>query len=143
MHAHCHHAGQNREGSPASERFMRGQFNPVFRGGYRRPKYNVPLNVLEKDGAFEVQIFATGFGKEHIEINVVNDTLVVKGKKELNPDEEPQFHIQEFPVRNFERQLSLNGKVEISGITARHENGVLIIRLPKIAEPPKQNISVE
>jgi len=143
MHAHCYHAGQGQEGSPANERFMKGHFNPGFQTGYRRPKYNVPLNVLEKEGAFEVQIFATGFDKENIEINVVNDTLIIKGKKELKPEDEPQFHIQEFPVRNFERQLSLNGKVEVKEITAQHENGVLKIRLPKIPEAQKQNISVE
>jgi HSP20 family protein len=110
---------------------MKSHFNPGFRAGYRRPKYNVPLNVLESDDACQVHVFATGFGKESIEINVVNDTLLIKGKKELKPEDEPQFHIQEFPVRNFERQLFLNGKVDVKDITARHEDGILKIRLPK------------
>jgi HSP20 family protein len=142
MHAHCYHAGQSQEGAPAYEKFMRGHFNSAFRGGYRRPKYNVPLNVLDAGDSYEVQVFAFGFDKDQISIQLAEDVLVIRGKKELAPEEEPRFHLQEFPVKNFERQLALNGKVDASQISARHENGILKITLPKIKEPEKQNIPV-
>ncbi len=99
--------------------------------GYRRPKYNVPVNVIENSENFEVHVFATGFDKENIRITVTNDVLFISGTRNVPESYAPGFTLQEFPVRSFERSLALNGKVELNGITARQENGVLIIDLPK------------
>jgi len=143
MHAHCYSAGTRREGEPANEKAFRRYVNPAFMGGYRRPKYNVPINILELETGFEVHVFASGFEKDNIELTVNEDVLYIKGKKEVKPEDEPKFSAQEFPIKNFERTLALNGKVDVSNISARHENGVLKITFPKLPEPQGQNISVQ
>lgn len=62
---------------------------PYFRGVYRRPKYNVPVNISETETAFEVQVYATGFDKEHITISVIDDVLLIIGQNEL--ENAPKF----------------------------------------------------
>ncbi len=113
---------------------------PFFRGGYRRPKYNVPVNISETETTYEVQVYATGFGKEHITISVKNDVLLVSGLKEV--ENAPAFTQQEFPVKTFERMVALNGKVESENISAKYLEGVLHITLPKSKEALRKDLIV-
>jgi HSP20 family protein len=115
-----------------------------FGAGYRRPKYNVPMNVLEKESAYEVHLYATGFDKANVKISVVEDILYVSGTRTLPADEEPAFRRQEFPVKSFERVLNLNRKVDTTQISATQTDGVLVITLPKSAESqrPAQEVMV-
>ena len=140
MYGRCNTAGYGpafgRRGYP----YGRG-----FGSGFRRPKYNVPVNIDEKDDHFIVSVYATGFGKENIKLSVQDDVLYVSGTRSFEESEKPNFTKQEFPVRSFERMISLEGQVEVSGITARQENGVLYITMPKTAEAkkPSRDIGVE
>ncbi len=98
---------------------------------FKRPKYNVPLNIIETEEEFEIHVFATGFSREDIKITVTDDILYIKGKKEIDEENAPNFSRQEFPIKNFERTLSLNRSADAENITASSENGILIIKLPK------------
>jgi HSP20 family protein len=138
MYAECNTAGYGH----AYERRMRGHHG--FMGGHRRAKYNVPVNINEQPGSFEVWVYATGFDKENIKISVSGDVLYITGTRQLAGDE-PNFTSQEFPVKSFERKLGLNEKVDVDAITARQENGVLIVSLPKSkeAQQPARDIKVD
>lgn len=126
-------------------RFMQeGRFGNFDRG-FRRPKYNVPVNIEEKEDYYELSVFAVGFPKEHIKLTVKEDILFVTGTKEFDEAHKPTFTKQEYPVKSFERSLNLNGKVNADSITARQENGILVITLPKTEEAKnsKKEIVVE
>lgn len=129
---------------PMSQK-MRGRFHGhhPFLKEYYRPKYNVPINIIESDNDFEVHVFASGFAKEDIKISIANDVLLISGSKNLPEDFKPNFSRQEFPVKNFERSLALNNKVDANLIAAKHENGVLIITLPKSEDARKEEKVVE
>lgn len=118
---------QNKKGNFV--RFMNYKFEQ--KSDPKKTKYNVPLNIIEKDNQFEIHVFATGFSKEDIKITVTDDILFIKGSKEIDDENVPKFSRQEFPIKNFERKLSLNASVETQNFTAFNENGVLIINLPK------------
>ena len=113
-------------------------------GHYRRPKYNVPVNIAEREDAYEVSVYATGFDKAAIKLSVVDEALYITGTREVG-EPAPQFTKQEFPVKTFERVIALNGQVDSSRITARQEGGVLYITLPKTeeAKKPEQEIKVD
>ena len=99
----------------------------------RRPKFNVPVNIEEKEQQYEVSVYATGFDKENIKLTVSGDDLYINGTRTTDENFKPVFIKQEFPVRSFQRILFLNGLVNTEEISARQENGILIITLPKIA----------
>ncbi len=141
MFNHCHPRGRRiRFETP----FGKFAFNaPPFGGGFRRPKYNVPLNVVENENEYEVKIYATNFSKEEITVSVVDDLLYVSGKKEIDEENAPNFVLQEFPIKNFERILALNGKVDSENISARSENEVLIVTLPKSVESLNKGVTIE
>lgn len=139
--------GFNRAGcGPAFNKNFSGysQF-PPFGMGLRRPKYNVPLNIIENETNFEAHVYATGFRKENIKVSVVDDLLYISGKREIDESVKPKFSRQEFPIKNFERTLILNGLVEVEAISAKVENGILVVTLPKTAQAQKteQNVEVQ
>ena len=106
-------------------------------GHYRRqvrPKYNVPVNISESEEGFEVSVYATGFEKENIKINVSQDRLIISGTRTVDENTLPVFVRQEFPVRVFERVIGLSDKIDKAGITAHQENNILYVFLPKTSE---------
>ncbi len=140
MFHHCNSAGYNH---PAFRKQFYGNM-PKFmeaRFGKVRPKYNIPLNVSESDKDFTVSLFATGFSREEIKVTVVDDVLHISGSKE-NIEPTP-FVIQEFPIKNFERRLLLNGLIDTEQISAKVENGVLLITLPKTPAAQKEETLIE
>jgi len=116
-----------------------------FRGEhFRRPKYNLPINIADNETKFEVYVYALGYAKENIKISVQDDTLYISGTRTVDEENLPNFSKQEYPIKSFERMLNLNGQVDTSAISAKQEDGVLIITLPKnaAAQQPSQEIPV-
>jgi HSP20 family protein len=109
-----------------------------FRGEhFRRPKHNLPINIADNETNFEVYVYALGYAKENIKISVQDDTLYISGTRTVDEAALPNFSKQEYPIKSFERLLNLNGQVDTANISARQEEGVLIITLPKNAEAQK------
>ena len=145
-----YHTARGAQGcGPASGKFRHGKFEHFGRhmrdGGFRRPKYNVPLNITDNETNFEVHVYAVGFAKDNIKLSVTDDVLYISGTRTLSEDDEPNFSRQEFPVKSFERVLNLNGQVEVENISAKQVDGVLIVTLPKTveAQKPAQEIKVD
>jgi HSP20 family protein len=144
----CHYNNYARGSQGAGAAFEKpGAYYNRFRGGgwYRRPKYNVPLNVVDQDTYFEVQVYALGFEKENIRISVQDDVLYISGTRAIDENNPPNFSLQEYPVKSFERSLALNGQVDKAGLSARQEAGVLLIHLPKSADArqPAQDVKID
>lgn len=132
MYNHYQHAGHAHSCGHAHHRRGFGGF-----GHHRRPKHNVPVNIIETLTQYEVHVYALGFDKENIKISVADDILYVSGTRTVPDDYQPNFTTQEYPIKSFERALFLNGQVTVDGITAAHENGVLKITLPKTPDAEK------
>lgn len=119
-----------------------GQHGHFREGGhFRRPKYSLPINIADNETSFEVFVYALGYAKENIKISVNDDVLYISGTRAVDENSLPNFSKQEYPVKSFERMLNLNGSVDINGIKARQEEGVLIVTLPK--NQTAQNPSLE
>ncbi|HZY35195.1 MAG TPA: Hsp20/alpha crystallin family protein [Mucilaginibacter sp.] len=116
-----------------------------FRGEhFRRPKYNLPINIADNETSYEVYVYALGYAKENIKISVQDDTLYISGTREVDEENLPNFSKQEYPIKSFERMLNLNGQVDTTAISAKQVDGVLVITLPKNpeAQKPSQEIPV-
>jgi HSP20 family protein len=147
MYGRCHTRSSAAESRAAFGKYGFPDFTKfgAGRGGFfRRPKYNVPINIIEHDTYYEVHVYALGFSKEHIKISLADDVLYISGSKKLEENQDPVFLYQEYPVKTFERTVSLKGQIEPSAITARQEEGILKIVLPKTAQAqqPVQEIQV-
>lgn len=143
-----YHTARGAQGCGPAQKYGHGKFEHFGRhmrdGGYYRPKYNVPLNIIDNETEFEVHVYAVGFAKENIKLSVADDVLYISGTRTISEDTEPNFSRQEFPVKSFERVLNLNGQVDTDNISAKQEECVLVLTLPKTieAQKPAQEIKV-
>ncbi|MBT1696016.1 Hsp20/alpha crystallin family protein [Fulvivirgaceae bacterium PWU4] len=124
--------GMKRHAHPLHERFSRMAY-------HRRPKYNVPVNILEKETHYEVHVYALGFDKAQIKVSVAHDVLYISGTRTIDEGDLPNFIQQEYPIRSFERMILLHGKVDTANISARHEEGILKITLQKTPDAHKNS----
>ena len=76
-------------------------------------------------------------------IATIDNTLKISAEKPVREDQ-VECRRQEYAPSGFERQFELNDKVDVSGIEAKYENGVLIVTLPKLEgfETSRQEIQI-
>jgi HSP20 family protein len=138
-HSHCkpHHRrafrsfGERPGMSGWKEHFMTNFSNP-------------PANVREMDNKYELHLFAPGYQKSDFIIALIDQKLTITVKKEdLDPDN--SWRRLEFLPRDFVREFELNEKIDVGAISAKYENGVLILNLPKQEgyETQRKEITIE
>lgn len=119
-----------------------GLFNDlpvIYKNDHQTWKSNVPVNILENEKDYSIEVVAPGFEKSDFRINVEDDVLTISvEKKEENKDVETagkQKQIRrEYSYRSFKRSFTLDEKVNAAGIEAKYVNGVLTLNLPRKEE---------
>ena len=96
------------------------------------------INVLESDKDYTVELAAPGLKKEDFNVNINDEgNLVIKmEQKQENKEEDKKGHYlrREFSYSKYEQTLILPDDVEKDSISARMENGVLTVQLPKMQQ---------
>lgn len=99
-------------------------------------------NIYETPGAYHIDLNVPGRNKEDFKVNVDKDLLTISfEKKEEKTTEDGKSIRKEFSFNSFKRSFSLDETVNVEGIQARYDNGILKIELPKKEEvkaEPKQ-----
>ncbi len=94
----------------------------------------VPVNIRETDNSYEMEVVAPGLKKQDFQLNITGDLLTVSfGHKEENKEENKDsgWLRQEYKKQAFSRSFSLDNTVDAEKATARYEDGVLHLSLPK------------
>lgn len=94
------------------------------------------VNIKEDSVGYDVEVAAPGFGKEDFKIELNNNVLTISSEKqEENETKEGQlFTRREFSYQSFNRSFTLPNTVENDKITAKYDNGILKISIPKKEE---------
>ena len=113
-------------------------FNDLFDADYM-PKANATapaINVKETDKAYIVELAAPGMKKEDFDVNINHEgnlTIKMERKQEANEeDRKARYLRREFSYTKFEQTLILPEDVHKDKISARVNDGVLTVELPKI-----------
>jgi HSP20 family protein len=96
-------------------------------------------NIQETPEAYHLELNAPGLSKEDFRIQVEDGLLTISyEKKEESVKENHKTIRREFSVKSFKRSFSVEDGVDVNGIQAKYENGLLKLLLPK-KEEAKQN----
>lgn len=101
------------------------------------------VNILETEHDFQIEVAAPGMTKEDFKVNINEDNELVISmekrteNKEENPKHKGTYLRREFSYSRFQQSLILPDTVEKENITARVENGVLTVEIPKKKETEK------
>lgn len=94
-----------------------------------------PVNIVEKNDHYHLQVAAPGFDKGDFNIKLEGETLTISAeKKEETKSETDKVIRKEFSSKAFKRSFTLDEKIDAANISAKYENGVLHVGLPKKEE---------
>ena len=125
-------------------------FNNLFKNDYHEDyvkncESSPAANIFETDKEFRIELLLPGFKKEDVQMIHKENLLTVKvdNVKEDNNEEYKYAH-REFGAYNFEKQYRLPKSVDAEKISAKFENGILNVVLPKKEEAqPKAPVEIK
>jgi HSP20 family protein len=120
--------------------FDDSMFSPARSGAWMPP-----VSVAETADELVLTAELPGMKDEHISIDLENNVLTISGEKTetvSEGDEERRYHVYERRFGTFTRSFTLPRTVDGNNITATFDNGVLSVRLPKMAEAKGRKIEI-
>lgn len=95
--------------------------------------FSVPsVNVKETDTQHQIQVSAPGYKKENFKIDIQENVLTISNEnKEEVKDEKENYLRREFKSYSFKRRFYLPDNLKTDNVTAKYEDGVLYIDIPK------------
>ena len=126
---------------------LTGVFDKFFNDGFTRffdhdligagrltQSAGVPVNVRDNDTSYEIELVAPGLRKEDFHVSMNGDMLTVsfEHKEENNRESKEEGWLRkEYRRQSFSRSFNLDDTVDANRITARYNDGILHLSLPK------------
>ncbi len=98
-------------------------------------------SVVEDGDVYMLKVEMPGVNKEGLEISVENNELTIIGRRSLSQIEGTLIHRESRP-ENFRRAFELDPSIDTSKISARIDQGVLTLTLPKAEQVKPRKITV-
>jgi HSP20 family protein len=94
------------------------------------------VNIKENENEFEVEMAAPGMTKDDFRIELNNSVLTISSEKQSNNQSKEGENVtrREFSYQSFSRSFTLPVIVETEKISAKYENGLLRVNIPKKEE---------
>ena len=94
------------------------------------------VNIKETEGSFDVEMVAPGFEKGDFNIDLNNKVLTISSEKKEEKEEKDgeKYTRQEFSYQSFSRSFTLPETADDEKISAKYENGILSVSIPKKEE---------
>jgi HSP20 family protein len=116
---------------------MSSQFEEIT--GSEAPVVSVPsagetvdVDLLERDDEYEVTVDLPGFEPDDVDVDVTEQMLQVAAEyEETEEDAEDNYLTRERRAESIRRSVRLPTAIDPDGATARMQNGVLTVTLPK------------
>lgn len=101
-------------------------------------------DVMENDNEVVVYAYLPGYKKEDIKLNIVNDELMLTGKRdELEIPGKAEWLKNERTSGTFTRTLGLSEIIDQTKVSAKFEDGILEIHLLKKEEIKPKEIPIK
>lgn len=110
------------------------QFNKSFGDDFFAKGAYPKVNVLDKKEAVVIEAAVPGLSGDDIDLELKEDLLTIRGRSNQAGHGDDEFVRREIKRSSFQRSFSLGQNLDSTKISASCSNGILIIRIPKIAE---------
>lgn len=124
---------------------IREEMNRLFNGISRPTTENFPaMNVWTNQEEAIITAELPGYQIKDLQLTISKDELHIKGsRKPEELQEGMQLHRQERNYGEFERSVRLPFLVDVDKVTARLENGILKLTLPRAEADKPKKISIQ
>lgn len=99
--------------------------------------------VYETTEEFVVQAELPGWSRDQVSVDFENQTLSIKGNRDLPNGDGRKYHRVEGFFGQFHRTFTLPNSIDPASVKAEMRDGVLTIRLPKKETSRSRQITIE
>ena len=106
---------------------------------------DVPIDLYDTGDAYVLRAAIPGAKAEEVQITVLGDTIRIQGHVEMHqadPAENVSWLVHEVPHGSFLRAITLPRRADPDKATARFEDGILTLRLPKAEQSGSRQITI-
>ena len=102
------------------------------------PGWTPAVDLYETPDRFVLSLELPGLTRDHIKIEIHQDTLVVRGERPVHHEEGAHYHRVERGHGAFVRSFVLPQPVDVEAVAAEFREGVLTVVVPKLAPQPRR-----
>jgi HSP20 family protein len=101
-------------------------------GGSTQYSFVPRVDISEDEKAFEIHVAVPGMAKDDFKIDLNDNYLTISGERKLSKEKkENNFYSVETQYGTFSRSFNLPENVDVQKISAKYNNGILEINVPK------------
>jgi len=102
------------------------------------------VNTREADDAYYIELDLPGIKKDEIEITTEDNVLTISGERKFKEEvKEEDYYKVESRYGKFSRSFTLPEDIDLSAISAKSEDGVLEVVIPKKEDESKKLRKIE
>jgi HSP20 family protein len=102
------------------------------------------INIAENENAYVIEMMAPGLTKSDIKIAIEKSNLTISFEKQEEATENKTNYVRkEFGIHSFKKVFALNEHLNANDVTAKFENGILFVTIPKSEIPTTETKTVE
>jgi HSP20 family protein len=114
------------------------------RGATAAPTWAPRLDAFDREKELVIRVELPGVKPEDVDITVEDRTLTISGKRQFEETvEQGNYHRREIFTGEFKRTLVLPEGLNAEEITAKAENGLLSVILPRRPEVLPRKVKVD
>ena len=109
----------------------------------------IDVDLIDAEGFYYMQAYLAGVAKEDIDIEATKNSITLKvkfanifEKIECPEDSKPKFIITAGKKGEAARTIKLTEDIDIEQVSAKYDNGILFVTIPKISTP-KAKVDIE
>lgn len=100
-------------------------------------------DIFETTDDYYLQLSIPGVSKENIAIKMEENTLTIICKVNLEEILDRKYLLRETPIGNYYRRFKVSDSIDADKIDAKLENGLLLIKLPKLENVKPRDIVIQ
>jgi HSP20 family protein len=113
------------------------------RGVTATPTWAPRIDAFDREKELVIRVEIPGVKPDHVDITVEDRTLTISGKREFeDTTEQAAYHRREIFTGEFKRTLVLPEGLNAEDITAKAEDGILSVTVPRRPEVLPRKVKV-
>lgn len=112
--------------------------------GEATPGVFPPMNITQDDNHFYVRAEVPGIRASDLSISAVRNRISISGRREIPQEHERvSYHRKERADGTFDRTITLPTEIDAERVDARYADGILTLKVAKVAEAKPRQIAVK
>ena len=122
------------------DQFFNELTTPVY--GRGQWVHGYPVDLYETGDEVVLEMAVPGISIEDLDISIEGRQLSMRGSLPEAGDQERRYWLQGIPRGEFQRTVTLPTSVEADDVQASVQNGLLVLRMPKVAAAKARRITI-